>query len=498
MNLGAYVRLSRDETEDSYSPARQERDIRDWAERHGHTVVRFYSDILSGLLAARPAYQEMLRDAKLGRIEGVVVKWFNRLGRDNPEYFATLRDLGRLNVQVVSVVEGDDPFVRDLMGVLGHREVRENSKRTTDVLCEMAAQGRYLSGARVGFDLTPIPNQPPKRAKPIRLPVPNADMDPVREMFERCAAGWGVKRIGRWLESIGFRYSGPRTVWEILRCPLYKGVYRYNRRCYSRLPERVHAEKPPEEWVEVQLIEPPVPPELWEAAQRALDERRHARARTHADNPALLVDIAYCGRCGSRVAGIWTKSRRGSAYTISYTCQRRQNGYACDLPAQRSHFLDEPVRAELLRLAGLVSEQTAELLRREIRRRATFAGLRDRRPAIEQAIARQRQRAKRLREALLSGRIVGEEFDEEKAAIDARLGELQVELEAIGGASPDYPLEGALEALGEFAAVSQGADIVRERRLLAALAGRVLVHGKGLYAIQWRSPELAALARPHG
>jgi site-specific DNA recombinase len=78
-----YIRLSFLNKESHGSVENQRLIIEEWGYQHQIPIMRYYIDNgFSGKRFDRPAFQEMLKDIKNGKIDCVIVKDFSRLGRD--------------------------------------------------------------------------------------------------------------------------------------------------------------------------------------------------------------------------------------------------------------------------------------------------------------------------------------------------------------------------------------------------------------------------------
>ncbi len=78
MNLDGYCRVSQvngREGESFLSPDLQRSQIEGWAKLHGHTIVKWHTDLdQSGGKMNRPGFIEMMARVEAGQTEGVVVR----------------------------------------------------------------------------------------------------------------------------------------------------------------------------------------------------------------------------------------------------------------------------------------------------------------------------------------------------------------------------------------------------------------------------------------
>lgn len=100
--IGIYLRKSSSIQGELSLPA-QERLIRTVLEKTevGQDVYRVYHDVLSGRRADRADYQQMLADARAGKLTLVAFHKVNRFGRDAAEGLAAVNELRRLGVKLL-------------------------------------------------------------------------------------------------------------------------------------------------------------------------------------------------------------------------------------------------------------------------------------------------------------------------------------------------------------------------------------------------------------
>ena len=77
MRVAIYSRVSTDEQD----PLKQENELKLFAERHNHTLVRTYKDVISGTKSSRPSLNQLIQDAYKKDFEAVIIWKLDRLGR---------------------------------------------------------------------------------------------------------------------------------------------------------------------------------------------------------------------------------------------------------------------------------------------------------------------------------------------------------------------------------------------------------------------------------
>jgi len=113
-----YMRVS---TVDQH-PESQLHDIRELARQRGYEIVREYTDKISGTKAKRPGLDELMRDARHGRFDVVVVWASDRLARSVRHFLEVLDEFNHLNIEFVSYRENLDtsgPLGRAIVVIIG-------------------------------------------------------------------------------------------------------------------------------------------------------------------------------------------------------------------------------------------------------------------------------------------------------------------------------------------------------------------------------------------
>jgi DNA invertase Pin-like site-specific DNA recombinase len=90
--------------------------------RRRFEIVREYTDKISGAKAKRPGLDELMRDAKRGQFDVVLVWAFDRLARSVRHLLETLDELNRLEIEFISFRENVDtggPLGRAVVVIIG-------------------------------------------------------------------------------------------------------------------------------------------------------------------------------------------------------------------------------------------------------------------------------------------------------------------------------------------------------------------------------------------
>ena len=113
-----YMRVS---TVDQH-PETQLLDLRQMAAQRGYEIVHEYTDRISGTKAKRPGLDQMMRDARRGQFDVVLVWACDRIARSTRHFLDVLDDLNRLNIEFISFREQIDtggPLGRAIVVIIG-------------------------------------------------------------------------------------------------------------------------------------------------------------------------------------------------------------------------------------------------------------------------------------------------------------------------------------------------------------------------------------------
>ena len=116
--VALYLRVS---TVDQH-PETQLHDLHAMARQRGLEIVAEYTDRISGTKARRPGLDDLLRDARRGRFQVVLVWASDRIARSVRHFLEVLDELNHLNVEFISFRENLDtggPLGRAVVIIIG-------------------------------------------------------------------------------------------------------------------------------------------------------------------------------------------------------------------------------------------------------------------------------------------------------------------------------------------------------------------------------------------
>jgi site-specific DNA recombinase len=159
MQIALYARVSTTrQAENALSIPDQLRQMRQWAERNGHVIVKEY--IEPGDTATddkRPAFQDMINDATLKEapFQAIIVHSLSRFFRDLVMGAIYEKKLRKAGVQLISITQNmqNDPageMQRHIIMMFDEYQSKETAKHVLRGMNENARQG-YFNGSKAPF-----------------------------------------------------------------------------------------------------------------------------------------------------------------------------------------------------------------------------------------------------------------------------------------------------------------------------------------------------------
>jgi DNA invertase Pin-like site-specific DNA recombinase len=153
-----YMRVS---TLDQH-PETQLYDLRQMAQQRGYQIVEEYTDTISGARARRPGLDQMMRDARRGRFDVLLVWASDRIARSVKHFLDVLDELNRLNIEFISFREQIDtggPLGRAVVVIIGAiAELERNLiiERVRAGMRRARLEGRHIGRKPLELDRTAI------------------------------------------------------------------------------------------------------------------------------------------------------------------------------------------------------------------------------------------------------------------------------------------------------------------------------------------------------
>jgi DNA invertase Pin-like site-specific DNA recombinase len=132
------------------------------AEQRGYEIVEEYTDMISGAKARRPGLDAMMRDARRGQFDVVLVWACDRIARSVRHFLEVLDELNRLNIEFISFREQIDtggPLGRAVVVIIGAIAELERSLIVERVRAGMRRakfEGRHIGRKALVLDRAAI------------------------------------------------------------------------------------------------------------------------------------------------------------------------------------------------------------------------------------------------------------------------------------------------------------------------------------------------------
>src|ERR1035441_3046446 len=153
-----YMRVS---TLDQH-PETQLYDLHEMAKQRGYLIVEEYTDLISGAKARRPGLDAMMRDARRGQFDVVLVWASDRIARSTKHFLEVLDELNRINIEFISFREQIDtsgPLGRAIMVIVGAVAELERSlivERVRAGMRRARLEGRHIGRKALVLDRAAI------------------------------------------------------------------------------------------------------------------------------------------------------------------------------------------------------------------------------------------------------------------------------------------------------------------------------------------------------
>lgn len=355
----AYLRLSRDDGQygESMSITNQKSIIRDWvADKLEIELVDFYvDDGFTGTNFNRPAFNELMFDIKIDRVNCVIVKDLSRLGRNSSkvsqlidEYFPKnkIRFIAiNDNLDTLGLIDEND--VTGFKLVCNEFYVKDISKKVKSALRASAKKGNYV-GALAPYGYKKSDDDYHK------LEIDKDSAETVRKIFKDYSIGksgreiandlnskkilcpFNYKRQQSGLELDNTKFWTSTTVLQILHNEVYYGnlVQHKREKLSYKLDQRRLTSK------EEQIIcygthDPIIDADIQATVKERFEKRyrNNSRKRNNGNKvPVLFSGLLKCFDCGSKMPATIKNEKR------CYRCYRYNNSGS---NACKSHFIYE-------------------------------------------------------------------------------------------------------------------------------------------------------------
>lgn len=337
-NVGLYIRLSRedgDKTYESESITNQKSLLIQYAKENNLRVYDIYiDDGYSGTNFDRPAFNRLLKDIELGKINMVITKDMSRLGRD---YIGTGNLIEKYfpehNVRYIAVTDNIDTFldnsnndIAPFKAIMNDMYAKDISKKIKSSLRAKQKEGKWVGGR------TPFGYDQDKDDKN-HLVINEEQASIVKRIFNMCMSGLSFFKIAKqltnegvktpaqyysfeWKSNYNLKYGEwhSKTIRDILTNRMYIGDMVQNRRSKVNYKVKRVTKNNPNNYIIVESThEPIIDKETFYEVQKRIPKNkgRYDRKETH-----LLDGLLYCGDCGHRISVTSRRKKDNRCYTI--------------------------------------------------------------------------------------------------------------------------------------------------------------------------------------
>jgi site-specific DNA recombinase len=310
---------------DRNSLSTQKSQLLAYAEAHGWTVANIFTDAgLSAKNTKRPAFQEMMKWAKDGRLDVILVSKLDRISRNMMDLLNLISDLKDWHVDFVSASQSFDTstpmgmLILNMLGSFAQFEREMTGERVRENMRERAKKGAWSGVVPFGYRLNPetkLLNIEPLEAETVRaIYAEFLKHRTIRKTIHTINAERKFKRDGKpWAMT---------SIKRLLSSPTYTGTTAYGKR---RVRGSRYVPQDRDEWVVVKdACEPIIEKRVFDEVQESLARNGHGRSWSEM-SPHLLSGMVRCGICGGGMHGMTLPGKKAhwSSQTY-YRCTTRQ------------------------------------------------------------------------------------------------------------------------------------------------------------------------------
>lgn len=341
-----YIRFSSNKQSDSFSIEYQQDECRKFIQLKGYTLIKEYVDKAKTgkKVAGREAFDEMLRDAKRGLFDKIIVFSFSRSFRNTRDALNYNHELyEKHGIVIESVIERID--MTDPHGKFSGTNLFAMHELQSDIIAAhvksgmyvAAQQGYYLGGnVPYGYGLYETGEQTRGKARR-KFKVEESEAHYIKEIYNRYADGSSLREIVNFLNdnNVKGRSGGAMTVQTIvgiLRNEFYIGIREVNIKGYDKI--KIEGKTPAiidkDLFARVQVIH----------EKNAENTRPRQTKRLYA-----LTGKIFC-KCGAHFFGNYRK-QNGRKHYAYYVCSKKKGSKTCDAKDIRKDLLEEYCLSEI-------------------------------------------------------------------------------------------------------------------------------------------------------
>ncbi|KZD32800.1 Cassette chromosome recombinase B [Bacillus cereus] len=355
IRVAIYARVSTEEqAEHGYSIDAQLDTLRNYCKMYGKIAAQEYVDrgVSGKSIKGRYELQKLLRDAKNGEFDEVIVWKISRLARKTIDLLQIVDELSKHKVAFRSFSENFETetpmgkFALQMMGAVGELERNTIVDNVKMGMKQRARTGKWNGGRVLGYKS--ISSE--KEGKSTQLAIVEKEAVIVRKIFNMYSKGKGLRAIANKINHEGYKTKkgnafSTATIKEIILNPVYIGKIRFNR--YEDWNESRRRGKSENIILIDGKHEPIITKELWNKVQ-SLQKMKAKKSIKNYEGNFLLTGLLKCPKCGSAMVSSRTTNtlKDGTKRVLRYySCGafRSKGSAVCSANSVRADYAEEYV-----------------------------------------------------------------------------------------------------------------------------------------------------------
>lgn len=387
-----YIRVSTEEqARHGYSIAEQEHDLTEYARANGYAVVDVYADegvSARKAMSRRHALQRLLADVEAGKIDVIIIKCLDRFFRNVKDFYKVQEHLDAHGVEWTCTQEdfntttANGRLMLNLKLSLAQHESDQTSERLKYVFEGMKRKKIPLS------DTLPYGYKVERLDGRRRIVLEPKEAENVKKIFDSFLRERSIMKARDYAEKLSGRRWWRTSIASMLTNPTYKG----------------------ERYGIADFCPAIIKPETFDLVGKIIKQRATIFDRSkNTGNVYYFSGLLRCPFCGWRLYGGWSMSKNGKKL-LNYSCRMYYIEHRC---MYTKTIIQSTLEKWLLaNVQRLVCEYITDA-------RAAAAKKRDESPA--DTVKETRGKLARLSRVFVDGLISSEEYEREKAELEAIL-----------------------------------------------------------------------------
>ena len=296
----------------------------EWAKNNDIQIVHIYHDeALTGKTDKRPDFQRMIKEAKNGKFDYIIVYKLDRFARNRYDSAIYKAQLKKSNVRILSAMENiaDGPEGIILESVLEGMAEYYSANLAQNVmrgLHQRAELAKYLGGTvPLGYKIDEDKNYIiDEKSAPI-----------VKKIYKMYADGFTIKEICHELNTTGHKSSIGKiftynSLHRILTNPKYIGRYEYMSVVLDNAIPKI------------------IDNATFEKVQQKVQRNKRSPASSKSMVDFHLTGKLFCGKCGNNMVGDSGTSNTGTKYYY-YSCIEKKHRHGCTKKSVKKDWIEE-------------------------------------------------------------------------------------------------------------------------------------------------------------